>query len=129
MAIEPDIFERTASSVTRSILAVGFAGAIVAFAWLGWQAGFGFALGAIAAWFNFRWLKGFVGGLGPGGNPGRFAVFFAFRYLILAAGAYVILKYSKLSLPAALTGLFVPLAAVIVEVLIQLRYARRDLDH
>ncbi|MGA7239321.1 MAG: ATP synthase subunit I [Bryobacteraceae bacterium] len=129
MSVEPDIFERTAASVTRTMLAVGFAGAIVAFAWLGWRAGFGFALGAIAAWFNFRWLKGFVGGLGPGGKPGRFAVFFALRYLILAAGAYVILKYSKLSLPAALSGLFVPLAAVIVEVLIQLRYERRDLDH
>ena len=62
MSIEPDIFERTAARVTRTMLAVGFAGAIVAFAWLGWRAGFGFALGAIAAWFNFRWLKGFVGG-------------------------------------------------------------------
>jgi ATP synthase I chain len=129
MSIEPDIFERTAAGVTRTMVAVGLAGAIAAFAWLGWPAGFGFALGATAAWFNFRWLKGFVGGLGPGGTPGRFAVFFAFRYLILAAGAYVILRYSKLSLPAALTGLFVPLAAVIVEVLIQLRYERRDLDH
>jgi hypothetical protein len=129
MSIAPDIFERTAARVTRIILAVGFAGAIVAFAWRGWPSGFGFALGAIASWFNFRWLKGFVGGLGPGGKPGRFALFFAFRYLILAAGAYVILKYSKLSLPAALMGLFVPLAAVIVEVLIQLTYERRDLDH
>jgi ATP synthase I chain len=129
MPIGPDIFERTVARVTRTIVVVGFTGAIVAFAWLGWQAGFGFALGAIAAWFNFRWLKGFVGGLGPGGKPGRFALFFAFRYLVLAAGAYVILRYSKLSLPAAFTGLFVPLAAVIVEVLIQLRYERRDLDH
>jgi hypothetical protein len=129
MSIEPDIFERTAARVTRTILAVGFAGAILAFAWRGWPAGFGFALGAMAAWFNFRWLKGFVGGLGPGGKPGRFALFFAFRYLILASGAYVILKYSKLSLPAAFTGLFAPLAAVIIEVFIQLRYERRDLDH
>jgi hypothetical protein len=129
MASEPDIFERTAARITRTIAALGFAGAIVAFAWLGWPAGFGFALGASAAWFNFRWLKGFVAGLGPGAKPGRFTVFFAFRYIILAAGAYVILKYSKGSLPAALMGLFVPLAAVIVEVLIQLRYERRDLDH
>ena len=68
---------------------------------------------------QFPLVERFCGGLGPGGKPGRFALFFAFRYLILAAGAYVILKYSKLSLPAALTGLFVPLAAVIVEVLIQ----------
>jgi ATP synthase I chain len=129
MAIEPDIFERTATRVTRTIAAIGAAGAIVAFAWLGWPAGFGFALGATAAWLNFRWLKGFVAGLGPGGKPGRYSLFFAFRYIILAAGAYVILRYSKSSVPAALTGLFAPLAAVIVEVLFQLRYERRDLDH
>ena len=129
MASEPDIFERTAARVTRTIAALGIAGAFVAFAWLGWRAGLGFALGAAAAWFNFRWLKGFVAGLGPGAKPRRFSVFFAFRYIILAAGAYVILRYSKASLPAALTGLFVPLAAVIVEVLIQLRYERRNLDH
>jgi ATP synthase I chain len=125
----PDIFERTAGRISRTIVAVALAGAAAAFAWRGWPAGLGFALGAAAAWFNFRWLKGFVAGLGPGGKPGSFAVFFALRYLILAAGAYVILKYSKLSLPAALAGLFTPLAAVIVEVLIQLRYERRDLDH
>ncbi|HEX3875956.1 MAG TPA: ATP synthase subunit I [Bryobacteraceae bacterium] len=124
-----DIFERTVARVTRTMLYVGFAGAVVAFAWKGWRTGLGFLVGALAAWFNFRWLKGFVAGLGPGGKPGAFAVFFAFRYLILAAGAYVILKFSKLSLPAALTGLFVPLAAVIVEVFIQLGYERRNLDH
>ncbi len=129
MATPPDIFERTAARVTRNIEIIGVAGASVAFAWKGWQTGLGFALGAIGAWFNFRWLKGFVGGLGPNGNPGPSGVFFAIRYLILAAGAYVILKYSRLSLPAALLGLFTPLAAVIVEVLIQLTYARRDLDH
>lgn len=125
----PDIFERTARRVTRTLVAMGFAGALAALAWRGWTAGAGFALGASAAWLNFRWLEGFVAGLGPAGKPGRFAVFFAFRYLLLAAGAYVILKYSKLSLPAALAGLFVPLAAVIIEVLIQLTYERRDLDH
>jgi ATP synthase I chain len=125
----PDIFERTTARVTRTILAVAIAGALAAFAWRGWRAGLGFALGAAAAWLNFRWLKGFVAGLGPGGKPGLFAVLFAFRYLVLAAGAYVILRFSKLSLPAVFAGLFAPLAAVFVEVLIQLRYARRDLDH
>jgi hypothetical protein len=125
----PDIFERTAARISRNIAVAGFAGALVAFAWRGWRAGLGFLLGAAAAWFNFRWLKGYVAGLGPGGKPGRFAVFFAFRYIVLALGAYVILRFSKLSLPAALTGLFAPLAAVIVEVLIQLGYERRDLDH
>jgi hypothetical protein len=125
----PDVFERTAASVTRTIVVAAAVGIALAFAWRGWPAGLGFSLGATAAWFNFRWLKGFVAGLGPDGKPGAFAIFFALRYLFLAAGAYVILKYSKLSLPAALAGLFVPLAAVVVEVFIQLRYERRNLDH
>ena len=46
------------------------------------------------------------------------------RYLLLGGGAYVILKYTAISLPAALAGLFIPAAAVIVEILIQLVYAR-----
>jgi hypothetical protein len=125
----PDIFERTAARIAHVIAAIGLAGAIGCLAWRGWPAGLGFLVGAAAAWFNFRWLRGFVAGLGPGGKAGPFALFFALRYLILAAGAYVILKYSNLSLPAALAGLFTPLAAVIVEVLIQSGYERRDLDH
>lgn len=125
----PDIFERTSARVSRTILFIGCAGGLIALAWRGWRGGAGFALGSAAAWLNFRWLKGFVGGLGPGGKPGAFAVFFAFRYILLAAGAYVILRFSKISLPAVFAGLFTPLAAVIVEVLIQFRYARRDLDH
>lgn len=125
----PDIFERTTERVSRTILFIGCGGGLAALAWRGWPAGVGFAAGTAAAWFNFRWLKGFVGGLGPGGKPGAFAVLFAFRYILLAAGAYVILRFSKISLPAFFAGLFAPLAAVIVEVLIQFRYERRDLDH
>jgi len=125
----PDIFERTVARIQRTMAFVAIAGAMVALAWRGWIASASFLVGALASWFNFRWLKGFVAGLGPDGKPGASAVFFVFRYLILAAGAYVILNYSKLSLPAALTGLFVPLAAVIIEALILSGYERRNLDH
>jgi hypothetical protein len=46
------------------------------------------------------------------------------RYLLMCGGAYVIVKYSNISLSAALAGLFVAVAAVIVEILFQLIYAR-----
>jgi hypothetical protein len=46
------------------------------------------------------------------------------RYLILGAAGYVILNYSSLSLAAAMAGLFVPVAAVILEILFELIYAR-----
>lgn len=125
----PDIFERTVARIQRTMAFVAILGAMGALAWRGWIVSASFLVGALASWFNFRWLKGFVAGLGPDGKASVSAVFFVFRYLILAAGGYVILKYSKLSLPAALTGLFVPLAAVIIEALILLRYERRNLDH
>jgi hypothetical protein len=124
-----DVFESIASRLSRIIAILGMAGALAAFAWAGWPAGLGFAAGAAAAWFNFRWMKGFVAGLGPDGKPSKAAILFVFRYLILGAGAYVIVKLSKTSLLAALAGLFLPLAAVIIEVLLQLGYARRTLDH
>jgi len=129
MADADDIFDRTAARVSRTMLLVAVIGSLVALAWRGWTYGAGFALGAWASWLNFRWLKAFVAGLGPGGKPSGFALFFALRYLLLAGAAYVILKYSKLSLPAMLAGLFVSLAAVVIEILIQLGYARRNLDH
>jgi hypothetical protein len=125
MADGDDIFDRTAARVTRTILLVAVIGSLVAL-WRGWTYGAAFALGAWASWLNFRWLKGFVAGLGPGGRPSAFAVFFALRYLLLGGAAYVILRYSKLSLAAMLAGLFVSLAAVTIEILIG--YARRDLD-
>jgi hypothetical protein len=127
MAETDDIFHRTAARVMRTMLLVAVIGSLVAL-WRGWRYGAAFAIGAWASWLNFRWLKRFVMGLGPGGKPSGFMLFFALRYLLLAGAAYVILRYSKLSLPAMLAGLFVSLAAVTIEVLIQLAYARRNLD-
>ena len=121
-----DIFERTVAQMMRTMLLVAVIGAIVSL-WRGWTYGMGFAVGAVISWVNFRWLKGFVAGLGASAKPTGFMLFFALRYLVLAGFAYVILKYSKLSLPAVFVGLFVAVAAAIIQVIIQ--YARRDLDH
>ena len=87
-----------------------------------------FLLGAAASYLNFRWLKRVVDALGKAaeGDPPRprMAVFLGLRYVLLALGAYVILKGSVISLPAALAGLFVSVAAVILEILFELVYAR-----
>ena len=53
-----------------------------------------------------------------------FEIFLGLRYLILGGGAYVILRYSQISLTAVLAGLFVSIAAVIVEILFELGFAR-----
>ena len=54
----------------------------------------------------------------------RVAMLAGLRYVLLGGGAYVILKYSSISITAALVGLFVSVAAVIVEIVIELAYAR-----
>ena len=98
--------------------------------WLaaGWKWGLGFLLGALGAWFNYRWLKGIVGALGGGRRPG--SVWLGARYLLLGAGCYVIVRFSPISAPAVITGMFVLIAAILVEVLFELRYARkRIVDH
>lgn len=103
------------------------AGAVAAAIHGGWRWSAGFLLGAAASWMNFRWLKQVVNSLGEAatGKPprARVAVMLGLRYLLLGAGGYVILNFTALSLMGALTGLFVPAAAVVLEILFELVYA------
>ena len=54
----------------------------------------------------------------------RVAVLAGLRYALLGGGAYVIIQFSSVSVMAALVGLFVAVAAVIVEICFELVYAR-----
>ena len=119
------IFDRATARIVRLILLFALAGAIAATVWRGWTRGTGFALGALVSWVNFRWLKQLVDALGST-HPTRkrMAVLAGLRYLLLGGGAYAILRYTPISLPAALAGLFVAAGAVIAEILLELVYAR-----
>ena len=95
----------------------------------GWTWSAGWLLGSAASALNFRWLKQLADALGgPAAKP-RKAVFLGLRYAFLGGGAYVILKYSAISLPAALSGLFVSIAAVVLEIIFELAYARNGTLH
>ncbi len=119
---------RAIGRIHVAIACLSAAGALAATLYGGWRWGLGFLTGAAASWVNFRWLKQLVDSLGSaveGRRPrSRVAVLFGLRYVLLAAGAYVILNFSALSVAAALIGLFVPAAAVILEILFELVYAR-----
>jgi len=122
--MDPDL---AVGRISRLTLVLTASGAAIYFAMAGWRAGCGFLLGAIASYLNFRWLKRTVSALGEtvGGKPPRawVAVVLGLRYLLLGLGAYAIVRVSEISLTAALVGLFVSTAAVIVEILIELIYA------
>ena len=119
-------FNAALRRITRGSLALAAAGCLVCLALRGWKAAVPFLLGALASYLNFRWLKRLVDALGGAARARpspRFAVLIGLRYLLLAAGAYVIVSFTTLSLPAALIGLFVPVAAVILEIMFELVYA------
>ena len=122
--------ERAVARIWKLIWAIGAAGAVALVAWRGWWWGAGWVIGTAVSALNFRWLKQLVEAIGAEAAKPRKAVFLGIRYLLLGGGAYVILKFSAISLPAALSGLFVSVAAVIVEILLELAYARNGtVDH
>src|SRR5215467_6970762 len=98
--------ERALRRISEAMFAIAVGGTIGALVWRGWTWGAGFALGAGLSWLSFRWLKRIVDALG-GKRPARagVAVLAGLRYLLLGAGAYAILKYSQISVIAALIGL------------------------
>jgi hypothetical protein len=122
--------ERAVARIWKLIWAIGAAGVVALVAWRGWWWGAGWLIGTAASALNFRWLKQLVEAVGGEAAKPRKAVFLGMRYVLLGAGAYVILRFSVISLPAALSGLFVSVAAVLVEIVLELAYARNGtVDH
>lgn len=114
--------ESALERIRKAAFALGAGGTIGAFAWRGWTWGAGFALGSLASWLNFSILKRVAYAIGRPRIQKRLVLFAALRYAVLGVGAYVILSFSRISTSALLCGLFVSVAAVIVEMIIQLAY-------
>jgi hypothetical protein len=124
-APDEDFYQRAESRIARLMMTFAAVGVVAMLVWRGWTWSGGFALGAAASGLGFHWLRRVVHAAGRGDNPRqRLALLGGLRYLLVGAGAYVILRYSPISLAAALAGLFVSAAAVIVEILFELVYAR-----
>src|SRR5580704_10509059 len=92
-------YQRAEARIGRVMMALAAAGAVAMLVWRGWPWGGGFALGAAASWLGFHWLRQVVHAVSGAGRPRRrLALLGAFRYLLFVAGAYVIVRYSSLSL-------------------------------
>jgi ATP synthase I chain len=122
MQTDLEFYPRALARVYRNVAWVAAAGTLAALATMGWRWALSFALGAGASYFNFSWLHQFVEAIGPGARPPhkRLFVLVALRYLMLGAGGYVIVKFFGLNAIAAIVGLLVPVAAVVIEILYEL---------
>lgn len=115
-----------AQRIPRLMAGVAVAGAAAGAALRGWPWAAAFLLGAAASAVIYWALDRAVAAIDPDRPPdksmrGRVVVA-GMRYLVLAAGAYAILKFSTLPVTGALAGLFVPAAAAVVEILVELVY-------
>lgn len=121
-----EFYESALRRMFRFSIAVGAAGVVVALIARGPRAAGGFFLGAALSLLNLRWWVTVAGAIGESGKtPLRgSAVFLLLRYLLFAAVFYVIVKFLKITPVSLLAGLLVSVAAVMLEILYELIYAR-----
>lgn len=119
-------YPRLKQRLGKIITAVAIVGSALAGLRGGWTWAAGFLIGSIASYFNFRNLLGIVESLGSPQATGRLGAFawILFRLILLVAGAFVIIKFTRINIIAAFAGLFVPVAAVILEAVFELTYER-----
>ena len=111
----------------RWMAAITVIGTIAAFVYRGLPSGAGFLLGAVFSVLNFWFWHRLVRRIGeikhPEEGPRKASsVLFGLRYLLFGLAAYGILHHIEGSLFAALAGCFVAVAAVILEILVELIY-------
>ena len=119
---EQRFYDQVIRRITWIILALGLAGSVVLAAIKGVKFGFGFLIGSAISYLSFwRWQQ-VVGALGPGQKK-RPAWMFILRVLALVVLAVVIIRFLKLDVVAAVSGLLVSAAAVVIEIIYELVYA------
>lgn len=110
-----------------SMAGLSVVGTVAAGIFGGWPWSSGFVTGAAFSALNFWFWHRLVSRIGRSQQPGEGrgsgpVLLFALRYGAFAAALYVILKFSEASLSAALAGIFVAVAAVLLEILFELIY-------
>jgi ATP synthase I chain len=120
MALE---LQRAEGRLPRWMIGLGAAGSVATGILEGMRFGAGFALGAALAVLNYFWLHQAIEALFSAGQsrvPGRVVAKFALRYPLAIAGLYLVYKTGWVPFIAILAGLFVPVAAVLMEAVVQL---------
>ncbi len=118
--------------IVRLMLVLGVVLSVLALIRFGVVIAAGFVVGCAIGMLNFHWLKRVVSAVveraaGTGERPRSAGVVLRFllRYLLVAAAAYAIFRVSLASLYGLLAGLFLPVAAILVEAVYEVYAALR----
>jgi hypothetical protein len=120
---EPTSYHHVTRRISGLILILGVLGAIGVASVKGIREGLAFLIGASVSYLSFWGWQRLVDALTPGAAP-KTSRFFIIRILLLGALAYAIIKFLSLNVAVAVTGLLVSAAAVILELVYELIYAR-----
>jgi hypothetical protein len=126
--VNPGLLVSAPGRIYRFMSAIAVLGVMISWLRFGTQVGIGFAVGAAISFLNFWSFLRIVQRTGQpmegGGTAKTSTGFLGFRYLLFGTAAYVIISLSDAHLLAVLTGLFVCVAAVVIEIIYELIYAR-----
>ena len=114
---------RVEARLPRWMLGLGAAATVATGIILGPRFAAGLALGAALALVNYHWLHQAVVTLASAGEarvPRLMVAKFALRYPLAIAGLYLFYKTGWLPMMAIASGLFVPVAGVLAEAILQL---------
>lgn len=121
--VDPSFYAQALRRIGILILAIGTIGAGALTSLRGFRMGLAFLIGALFSYASFWGWQHIVLALSPNA-PKQRPWKFVLRIVVLGALACVIIKLLGLNVAAAVTGLLVSAAAVILEVIFELIYAR-----
>lgn len=124
---EDTFLDRALPRIQRNLLVLAAVGLVIFLAWRDWAAAAGFFVGALVSYFNHRWMERAIQLLGDrivnqsSKERGGVVVFRTLlRYILIAAGAYVIFGVSHAGLYGFLGGVCLPIAAIACEVAVEI---------
>jgi|SRR5271165_2589836 len=123
-AADPNFYVQALRRIGILILAIGTVGAGALTSLRGFRMGLAFLIGALISYGSFWGWQHVVLALSPGAAQRQRPWKFVFRIIALGGLACVIIKLLELNVAAAVTGLLVSAAAVIIEIVYELIYAR-----
>jgi hypothetical protein len=120
-------YDRALDRIIRVAAVLGAAGSIVSWVLRGANWAAGFLVGAVISLINFYGWKRLATSLGGSGGKRPWsgsAAFLGLRYLLFAAVIYAIVKLLGITLVGVLAGLFVSVAAILVEIFYELVFTK-----